>query len=142
MLYHWLVAFHIIGIVCWFAGLFYLPRIFVYHANAKSQDVRDVFKTMERKLYLYIMHPSLLVTLVTGYWLVFTVYADDAHYPMWLHIKLVLVGLLVLYHFVCGYYVRCFRLGQNSHSHVYFRFFNEFPTIILIAAVCLAVLQP
>lgn len=141
MLYHWLIAFHIIAIVCWFAGLFYLPRIFVYHASANSLDVKAVFKTMERKLYLYIMHPSLIVTVITGYWLVLTVYTGDA-YPMWLHIKLILVGLLVIYHFVCGYYVRAFRLEKNTKSHVYFRFFNEFPTLILIAVVCLAVLQP
>lgn len=142
MLYHWLIAFHIIAIVCWFAGLFYLPRIFVYHAAATSPDVKETFKVMERKLYLYIMHPSLLVTIVTGYWLVFTVYAGVESYPMWLHIKLILVGLLVIYHAVCGWYVRAFRLERDQHSHVYFRFFNEFPTIILIAVVCLAVLQP
>lgn len=137
----WILALHIIAVICWFAGLFYLPRLFVYHASAETQAMRDQFKIMERKLYLYIMHPSLLAVIITGYALVFTVF-PNANYPMWLHAKLILVGLLVVFHGFCGYYLRAFRLDKNKHSHRFYRLFNEVPTVLLIVIVILAVVQP
>lgn len=138
----WILALHVIAVICWFAGLFYLPRLFVYHAMSPEKQVHEQFKVMERKLYLYIMHPSLLVTIITGYALIFCVYPDAKHYPLWLHAKLILVGLLVLFHLLCGYYVRQFRLDNNQHTHRFYRFFNEVPTILLIVIVILAIVQP
>lgn len=137
----WILALHIIAVICWFAGLFYLPRLFVYHAMTDSKEVSEQFKVMERKLYLYIMHPSLVVTVLSGYWLVFDVF-PHANYPMWLHVKLSLVGLLVIFHIFCGLAVRSFRLDQNKRPHRFYRVFNEIPTILLLVIVGLAVIQP
>ena len=137
----WIKAFHIIFMVAWFAGLFYLPRLFVNHAMAEEEEVKLRLAGMERRLYRFIT-PWMLLTLVFGFWLLHE-YAWQAYAAMmWLHIKLALVGLLVAYHFYCGHLVRLFAAGQNQRSHVWYRWFNEVPVLILFAVVILAVVKP
>ena len=137
----WIKAFHIIFMVAWFAGLFYLPRLFVNHAMAEEEEVRQRLALMEHKLYRFIT-PWMLLTLVFGFWLLFD-YAWAAYSQMlWLHVKLLLVALLVAYHFYCGKLLRDFTRGNNRHSHVWYRWFNELPVLVLFAAVILAVVKP
>ncbi|MCP4388173.1 MAG: protoporphyrinogen oxidase HemJ [Gammaproteobacteria bacterium] len=137
----WVKAFHIIFMVAWFAGLFYLPRLFVNHAMAEEEDVKARLMVMERKLYRFIT-PWMLLTLVFGFWLVFD-YAWAAYSGMiWLHLKLTLVAALVIYHFYCGKLLRDLANGRNRHSHVWYRWFNELPVLVLFAAVILAVVKP
>ena len=138
----WLKALHIISMVTWFAGLFYLPRLFVYHAMSEDQASIDRFKIMERKLYAVIMIPSMIATLLFGLWMLWD-YAWAAYGNMgWLHVKLCLVGILVIYHLWCGRLLKTFKNNQNQHSHVWYRWFNEAPVIVLIAIVLLASLKP
>ena len=138
----WLKAFHLIFMVTWFAGLFYLPRLFVYHAMSDDQISRERFKVMERKLYFGIMTPGMLLTLVFGIWML----ADYAWLLYrgsgWLHMKLALLALLVVYHGFCGKWLLDFKYDRNSHTHVYFRWVNEIPVLFLFAIVLLAVLKP
>ncbi len=137
----WLKAFHLISVICWFAGLFYLPRLFVYHAMSDDETSRARFKVMERKLYRGIMTPSMVLSVLFGGWLL----AGNWGYyqtQLWLHIKLALVAVLIVYHFLCGHYLRQLRDDQCAKSHVYFRWFNEFPVLLLIAVVILAVVRP
>ena len=137
----WVKAFHLIFMVAWFAGLFYLPRIFVNHAMTENHDTREHFKIMERKLYRFIT-PWMILTLVFGFWLMYE-YAWAAYGKMmWLHIKLTLIALLVGFHFYCGKLVKDFATDNNRHGHVWYRWFNEFPVIILFAVILLAVLKP
>ncbi|WP_428610333.1 CopD family protein [Sedimenticola sp.] len=137
----WLKAWHLIFMVTWFAGIFYLPRLFVYHAMTEDAAGRERFKTMERKLY-YFTTPWMILTLLFGIWMLYD-YAWAAYGKMlWLHIKLVLIGLLVIYHFYCGRLVKQFAEDTNRHSHVWYRWFNEVPVLILFAVVLLAVLKP
>lgn len=136
----WVLAFHVIFMVSWFAGLFYLPRLFVYHAQSHDAISLERFSVMEKKLYYYIMTPAALLTTVFGVWLFFLK-------PMllkagWMHFKLLLVVLLWIYHLYCGRLVEKFKYHQNHFSHVFYRFFNEVPTILLIAIVILAVVKP
>lgn len=142
LIYHWILAFHIISVVSWFAGLFYLPRLFVYHAMTKDRAVNNTFKIMEYKLNYYIMHPSMTLSLITGLVLMHFYFITHQLIPTWLLIKLALVLLLFIYQFYCNYYVRTFRRDRNTHSHRYFRLFNEIPTLLLIAIAILAVVQP
>lgn len=136
----WIKAFHIISVVTWFAALFYLPRLFVYHAMAEDQISRERFKIMERKLYRGIMNPSAVVAVGLGlgllvvqpFWLL----------QGWMHIKLALVVLLIAYHWYCGRLLRAFAQDRNVHGHVWYRWFNELPVIVLIGAVLLVVLKP
>ncbi|MCB1716909.1 MAG: protoporphyrinogen oxidase HemJ [Candidatus Competibacteraceae bacterium] len=138
----WLKALHIISMVTWFAGLFYLPRLFVYHAMSEDQASIDRFKIMERKLYAGIMTPSMIATLLFGLWMLWD-YAWAAYGNMgWLHVKLCLVGILVIYHLWCGRLLKTFKNDQNQRSHVWYRWFNEAPVIVLIAIVLLASLKP
>jgi putative membrane protein len=140
MLYLWIKALHIIAVICWFAGLFYLPRLFVYHAMAEDQASRERFCIMERKLYRGIMLPSMLATVILGGVLL---YLMPAWMSMgWLHAKLTLVFLLIGYHHVCGAHLKRFAAGTNRHSHTFYRWFNEVPVLFLIAIVCLAVVKP
>lgn len=135
----WVKAFHVIFMVTWFAGLFYLPRLFVYHADCQDDIGHQRFLVMERKLYA-IMTIGAVITTVLGLWLIF-----QWHWPLkehWLQIKLVLVVALIVYHVYCGRLVKQFRAGANRHSGVFYRWFNEFPALILIAVVLLAVLRP
>ena len=134
----WLKAFHIVFMVTWFAGLFYLPRLFVYHAMSDDTVSIERFRVMERKLYFGIMTPGAVLTLLSGLalWLHYGVAGN------WLHAKLVLVGALVVYHVWCGALLKAFRGGRPAHGHVWFRWFNEVPVLFLIAIVILVVVKP
>ncbi len=137
----WVKAFHLVAVVCWFAGLFYLPRLFVYHAMSEDRESQERFKIMERKLYRGIMTPSLVATVVLGGWLIS--YNPAGYFAGgWLHAKLALVAILIVYHFYCGRLLKGFAADQNTHGHVFYRWFNEFPVLILISVVILAVVKP
>lgn len=139
--YPWFAGFHIISFVCWFAALFYLPRLFVYHAMAEDQTGIERFKVMERKLYRGIATPSMVATILFG----LSLFASSPDYyfnATWFQIKLALVGLLIVYHFVCRYFLVQFRDDKNSRSHVFFRWFNEVPVIMLIGIVVLVKVKP
>jgi putative membrane protein len=135
----WVKALHIVFMVTWFAGLFYLPRLFVYHAMAEDRVSIERFKVMERKLYWGIMTPGAVLTLVFGLWLWLAWFRGAGG---WLHAKLALVALLVAYHVWCGALLRAFAAGRNRRSHVWLRWFNEVPAVILLATVLLVVLKP
>ena len=134
----WIKALHIIFMVTWFAGLFYLPRLFVYHALTTDTVGSERFKVMERKLFYGIMTPGGVLTLISGVWL----WLGYDYSGGWLHAKLALVAVLIAYHVYCGRLMLDFRHDRNRHGHVYYRWVNEFPTLILIAAVILVVVKP
>ena len=134
----WLKALHIIFMVTWFAGLFYLPRLFVYHAMSSDSPSLERFKIMERKLYYGIMAPGAILTILFGLWL-WLGYGFSGH---WLMVKLALVTLLIVYHLYCGKLLADFRHDRNRRSHIYYRWFNELPVLILIAVVILVVVKP
>ncbi|GAA0837360.1 protoporphyrinogen oxidase HemJ [Marinomonas arenicola] len=137
----WIKAFHVISLVCWFAALFYLPRLFVYHASSTDQASIDRFKIMERKLYRGIMTPAAIATVVFGIWLVS--YSPSYYLSAaWFHAKITLVIILLGYHHACGRLLKKFAAGQNTRGHVFYRWFNEFPVIILIAIVILVIVKP
>ncbi len=137
----WIKAFHIIFMVTWFAGLFYLPRLFVYHASAEDDISNERFKIMERKLFWGIATPGGVLTLVFGLWLLAEM--DPALLATtWLQAKLTLVVVLIGYHVGCGKLVLDFKYDRNLHSHVWYRWFNELPVVLLIAIVLLVELQP
>ena len=137
-----LKALHLIFMVTWFAGLFYLPRLFVYHAMAEDEIGIERFKLMERKLFFGIMTPSAVLTLGFGVWMLvdyaWTIYGHMG----WLHAKLVLIALLVGYHAWCGKLLIDFKRDRNRHSHVWYRWFNEAPVLFLVAITLLASLKP
>jgi putative membrane protein len=137
----WLLAFHIIFVVCWFAGLFYLPRLFVYHAETNNKQLHEQFKIMEHKLYYYITTPSAILVGIFGCSLWLPHYHHYAH-MMWLHIKLVLVLLLYVYHIYLGVLLHRFKKDENKHSGKFYRMLNEIPSVLLIVIVILAVVQP
>lgn len=135
----WLKSFHVIFMVTWFAGLFYLPRLFVYHAQAQDKISIERFILMERKLYYGIMIPGAILTIFFGLGLL--------HYylptlPHWLLIKLGFVGGLIIFHAYCGHLRKAFARGQNRHTHVFYRILNEIPVIFLVAIVLLVELKP
>ncbi len=134
----WIKAFHIVFMVTWFAALFYLPRLFVYHAMCEDEAGDSRFKIMERKLFYGIMTPGGILTLVSGTWL-WLGYGFSGH---WLRAKLVLVLLLVAYHIWCLIALRKFRDGGNTRSHKYYRVMNELPVFILVGIILLVVLKP
>lgn len=138
----WLKAFHLIFMVTWFAGLFYLPRLFVYHAMAEDEIGCERFKIMERKLYFGIMTPGMLLTFAFGIWMLmdyaWQVYGNQG----WLHAKLVLLAGLILYHLACGKWLLDFQHDRNRHSHVFYRWVNEIPVLFLFAIVILATVKP
>ena len=134
----WLKAFHIIFMVTWFAGLFYLPRLFVYHAMSEDAASIARFKIMERKLFFGIMTPGAVLTVIFGVWLWLGYDFGGA----WLNWKLGLVGVLILYHLYCGKLLADFRNDRNRHGHVFYRWLNEFPVVVLVAIVLLVVLKP
>lgn len=139
MAYLWIKALHIIFMVTWFAGLFYLPRLFVYHAMAEDAISRARFKVMERKLYVGIMHPSAVLTIVFGSWL-WLGYGITGN---WLMAKLALVAVLVAHHIWLGKLINDFRNDANRHSHVFYRWINEIPAApILFLIVILVVVKP
>ena len=137
----WLKSFHIIFMVTWFAGLFYLPRLFVYHALTEDQISNERFKIMERKLFFGIMTPGAVLTIVFGVWMLVKGW-DAFMIGLWMHIKLALVALLIAYHIWCGAIVKSFKNDSNTKSHVWFRWFNEAPVLALIAIVILASVKP
>ena len=138
----WLKAFHIIFVITWFAALFYLPRLYVYHAMSDDAVSNDRFKIMERKLYWGIMTPSAIITLILGGSLLSYYSLDQLAAMHWLHVKLALLLALLGYHLYCGHLLNQFKADRNQHSHVFYRWFNEFPVLILIAVVILAVVKP
>ena len=138
----WLKAWHLIAMVTWFAGLFYLPRLFVYHAMSDDSISNERFKVMERKLYYGITTPGGVLTLVFGIWMLIDYGWAAYGHMLWLQVKLILIALLVVYHLYCGKLVADFKHDRNRHSHVWFRWFNELPVLALIAIILLAVLRP
>ena len=139
--YLWLKAFHIVFVVAWFAGLFYLPRLFVYHATAEDAVSRERFVTMERKLYRIIMNPAMLITLVLGVTLLFIAWSAYSK-AGWLWLKMAGVVALLGYHHYCGRLIRAFAADENPHSEKFYRMFNELPTVFLILIVVLVVVKP
>jgi putative membrane protein len=137
----WIKAFHIISVVTWFAALFYLPRLFVYHSMSDDKTSIERFKVMERKLYRGIMTPSMVLAVALGMWMVIDAWAIyQSQY--WLHAKLALIVPLVGYHFYCGHLLQVFKRDENTRSNVFYRWFNEFPVLILVAVVILVVVKP
>lgn len=134
----WIKSFHIIFMVTWFAGLFYLPRLFVYHAMSDDAASRERFKVMERKLFFGIMTPGALLTIVFGLWL----WLAYGFHGGWLYAKLALVAVLVVYHGYCGKLMIDFKHDRNRHSHVFYRWLNELPVVVLVAIILLVELQP
>lgn len=134
----WIKAFHIIFMVAWFAGLFYLPRLFVYHAQADDQTGIDRFKVMERKLFFWIMTPSAILAMVFGVWL----WLGYGFSGGWLNVKLLLVALVIAHHVWCYRALVAFRNDANSHSSVFYRWMNELPVLLLAGIIILAVVKP
>ncbi len=134
-------SLHLIAVISWMAGLLYLPRIFVYHSEANHDSQKTVFKTMERKLYNYIMMPAMLISWLFGVLLVhnlgFSIFLE-----LWMQVKSGLVLILTFYHFLLGKYIREFMNGNNTKSSKYFRIINEVPTIILILVVFMVIFKP
>ena len=138
-MYEWVKALHVISVIAWMAGMMYLPRLFVYHAeSAVGSDKSETFKVMERKLYRGIMTPTMVLTLATGLWM----WLGYGITGGWLHAKVALVVLLVAYHFWLGHYVRAFAHDQNSRTHGFYRWINELPLVLLLAIVVLVVVKP
>lgn len=138
--YDWLKALHIIFMVAWFAGIFYLPRLFVYHAESTHPEVKAQLVIMQRRL-LFFITPFALLTLVFGLLMLIGIWSV-ASLPVWLHIKLTLVGLLYGYHAYCFKLLKTFAQGANQRSGKWFRIFNEAPVLVLFAVVLLAVIKP
>jgi putative membrane protein len=141
----WFKALHLVSMVTWFAAIFYLPRLFVYHSMIDATEepkANERFKVMERKLLKGIMTPSMLGTLIFGFAMLFS-YAAKAYGGMaWIWIKLALVLLLIIYHFYCAKIVKQFANDANQKSHTWYRYFNEVPVIILLLIIWLAVFKP
>ncbi len=138
----WLKALHLISMVAWFAGLFYLPRLYVYHAMSEDQISNQQFKVMEQKLFFGIMTPGMILTFVFGIWMLvehsWVMYSSSG----WLHAKLTLLLLLLVYHGFCGRWLLDFKHDRNTKTHVYYRWVNEIPVLFLFAIVILAVVKP
>jgi len=136
----WIKALHIIFVICWFAGIFYLPRLFVHHAMSTDAATQQRLSIMEGKLYRFTT-PFAFISLLLGLWMIF-LNPDYYKTAAWLHIKLSLVAFLFAYHFYCGHLVRVFAQGNNTRSHTFYRVFNEIPVIALFIIVILAVVKP
>ena len=136
----WLRALHIIFVVCWFAGLCYLPRIFVYLAASEDSATRAQLAVMSRRLYRFVT-PFMVLTVIFGVWMI-TLAPDYYLNATWLWLKLAGVAFLIVYHFQCGRYVKAINADSDRHSHVFYRFFNEVPVLFLFAIVFLVVLKP
>lgn len=135
----WIKAVHIMAVIAWFAGLFYLPRLYVYHAQNPGAETADYFTNMERRLYRGIMTPSMVVSVALGLWLWFAYWTGAG---WWLHAKVALVVVLLVYHFYLGHLRKAFAAGANRHSERFYRALNEFPTLLLIAIILLVELKP
>ena len=134
-------SLHLIAVISWMAGLLYLPRIFVYHSEAEDQSQKTVFKTMEKKLYNYIMMPAMLLSWLFGVLLIhtlgFTVFSE-----LWMQIKVVAVVILTYYHFTLGKYLNDFAIDSNQKTSKFFRIYNEIPTLILIVVIFVVIFKP
>ncbi len=145
MAYYWFKAFHIVGIVCWFAGMFYLPRLFVYHAEAYEQPepartvLKNQYQIMEKRLYRIIMTPAMLLTVAMAIGLVTT--EPDVLKQPWMHVKLALVVLLLVYHHYCKRIMKKLAADECQITGQQFRWFNELPTVLFVAVVMLAVFK-
>lgn len=138
----WVKALHVVFMVTWFSGLFYLPRLFVYHTMATDLPSIERFKIMERKLFYVIMTPGAALTILTGLWMLHNYAWRLYKHNGWLHAKLALVLVLIAYHIYCWYLLRRFKRNCNRHSHVFYRWLNEFPVLILFGTVILVVVKP
>ncbi|OFW80133.1 MAG: TIGR00701 family protein [Alphaproteobacteria bacterium RIFCSPLOWO2_01_FULL_40_26] len=138
-LYDVIKILHIAAVISWLAGLLYLPRIFVYHAQVTVNSESDkIFQTMERRLLRYIMNPAMILVFIFGFYLAWQIGFEF----VWLHVKLTLVAILVFYHHLLSRWRRDFQKGQNKHSQKFYRIINELPTILMIAIIALVVLKP
>jgi putative membrane protein len=137
----WLKGFHLFFMTAWFAGLFYLPRIFVNHADITDEATSERFKMMERKLYKFIT-PWMILTVVFGLWMLYDYAWAVFGHMHWLHIKLALIVGLIGYHHWCGRIVKQFANDKNTRSHVWYRWFNEIPVLFLLAIIYLASIKP
>ena len=135
-------SLHLILVISWMVGLLYLPRIFVYHVeNINDQSSSNIFKTMERKLYFYIMMPAMILSWILGLILIFII-GFDILLTLWIQIKLLLIVLLTFYHFYLGKCLKNFVFGKNNKTSKFFRIINEIPTILLILIVFIVVFKP
>lgn len=134
----WIKVFHLFAVIAWFAGIFYLPRLFVYHAMSEDEASRERFKIMERKLLRGIMTPSAVVAIVMGCWL----WLGYGYSGTWLTLKLILVAVLLVYHGWCVKVVNDFKHDQNKHSHKFYRWMNELPVFLLLGILILVVVKP
>ena len=135
-------SLHLIAVISWMAGLLYLPRIFVYHAqNSSEKKTSEIFKTMERKLFFYIMTPAMILSWIFGVILIHSIGFQQIG-QTWMILKIILVIILTLYHFYLGKILAQFKIDQNIHSHKYYRIINEIPTLLLILIVFVVVFKP
>ena len=134
-------SLHLIAVISWMAGLLYLPRIFVYHSENNNEIVTSVFKTMERKLFYYIMTPAMILSWLFGFVLIHEVGFDQLG-TLWLQLKLILVVFLTGYHFYLGSFLYHFKLDQNKKTSKFYRYINEIPTLLLILIVFIVVFKP
>ena len=135
-------SLHLISVISWMAGLLYLPRIFVYHAQNSSEPIiSEVFKIMEKKLFFYIMTPAMILSWLFGLLLIHEIGFEQLG-QAWMILKLVFVVLLTIYHFYLGSILNQFKLNLNEHSHKFFRYINEIPTILLILIIFVVIFKP
>ena len=135
-------SLHLISVISWMAGLLYLPRIFVYHAQNSSEPIiSEVFKVMEKKLFFYIMTPAMILSWLFGLLLIHETGFEQLG-QIWMVLKLVFVTLLTIYHFYLGSILNQFKLNLNQHSHKFFRYINEIPTILLILIIFVVIFKP
>ena len=134
-------SLHLIAVISWLAGLLYLPRIFVYHSEADHESQKRVFKTMERKLYNYIMMPAMLLSWLFGILLIQSL-GHSIFLELWMQIKVIAVVILTYYHFTLGKYLKNFARDNNNKTSKFFRIYNEIPTIILIVVIFVVVFKP
>ena len=135
-------SLHLISVISWMAGLLYLPRIFVYHAENNSEiKTSDVFKVMEKKLFYYIMTPAMVLSWLFGLLLIHSIGFEQLG-QTWMLLKLIFVVILTFYHFYLGIILRQFKIDMNTHSHKFYRFINEIPTILLILIVFVVIFKP
>ena len=138
----WYKALHLIFMVTWFSGLFYLHRLFVYHAMSDDEISIDRFKVMEKKLFYGIATPGGLLTIIFGFCLLVSNGMTSYSGQLWLSLKMILIAVLVLYHVYCFSLLQDFKYDRNKHTHIWYRWFNEVPVLILVGIVLLAVIKP
>ncbi len=135
-------SLHLIAVISWMAGLLYLPRIFVYHAENNSElKTSEIFKIMEKKLFFYIMTPAMVLSWLFGLLLIHSIGFEQMG-QTWMILKIIFVLILTLYHFYLGIILNQFKLDNNKHSHKFFRYINEIPTLLLILIVFVVIFKP